>query len=67
MKDHIFPKIKFADLDEDLSFSNDPQSLCRQMEMLASVTDVDIEAWWNLTRKAVFELIKRLRIIRSGP
>jgi hypothetical protein len=31
------------------------------METLASVTDVDIEAWWNLTRKAVFESIKRLR------
>jgi hypothetical protein len=57
VKDHIFPKIKFA----DLSFSNDPQSLCRQMEMLASVTDVDIEAWWNLTRKVVFESIKCLR------
>ena len=45
VKDHIFPKIKFADLDEDLSFSNDPWSLCRQMETLASVTDVDIEEW----------------------
>ena len=61
VKDHIFPKIKFHDLDEDLSFSNDPRSICRQMAMLASITDVEIKAWWNLTRKAVFETIKRLR------
>jgi transcriptional accessory protein Tex/SPT6 len=31
------------------------------METLASVTDVDIEEWWNLTQKAAFESIKRLR------
>ena len=31
------------------------------MATLASVADVDIEAWWNLTRKGVFEMIKQLR------
>ena len=62
VKDHIFPRIKFPDPDEDLlSFSNDPQSICRQMATLAGVTDVDIEAWWNLTRKGVFKTIKQLR------
>ena len=61
VKDHIYPKIKFPTLDEDLAFSNDPRSICRQMATLASISDVEIEAWWNLTRRAVFETIKRLR------
>jgi hypothetical protein len=48
VKDHIFPRIKFPDPDEDLSFSNDPRSICRQMAtLLAGVMDVDIKAWWN--------------------
>ena len=55
----MFPRIKFPDLDEDLSFSNDPQSICRQMAtLLANVADVDSEAWWNLTRKGFFKTIK---------
>ena len=61
VKDHIFPRIIFPNPDEDLSFSNDPRSICRQMVTLASVADVDIKAWWNLTRKGVFESIKRLK------
>jgi hypothetical protein len=61
VKEHIFPKIKFPDMDEDLSFSNDARSVCRQMAMLVGVSDNDIEGWWNLTRKGVFETIKRLR------
>jgi hypothetical protein len=58
VKNHIFPRIKFPDPDEDLSFSNDPRSICRRTAMLAGVVDVDIEAWWNLTRKGVIETIK---------
>ena len=61
VKDHTFPRIKFPNPDEDLSFSNDPRSICRQIATLASVSDVDIEAWWNLTRKEVFEKIMQLR------
>ena len=61
VKEHIFPKFKFPDMDEDLSFSNDARSVCRQMATLVGVSDNDIEGWWNLTRKGVFETIKRLR------
>lgn len=61
VKEHIFPRIKFPDMNEDLSFSNDARSVCRQMATLVGVSDNDIEGWWNLTRKGVFETIKRLR------
>ena len=61
VKEHIFPRIKFPDMNEDLSFSNDARSVCRQMATLVGVADNDIEGWWNLTRKGVFETIKRLR------
>ena len=62
VKDHIFTRIKSPDPDEDLlSFSNDPRSICRQMAtLLAGVADVHIKAWWNLTRRGVFETIKQL-------
>jgi hypothetical protein len=51
VKEQIFPKIKFPDMDEGLSFSNNANSVCRQMATLVGVLENTIEEWWNLTRK----------------
>jgi hypothetical protein len=31
VKENVFPKMKFANLDVELAFSNDPESICRCM------------------------------------
>ncbi len=51
VKEQIFPKIKLFAMDEDLSFSNNARSVCRQMATLVGVSDNDIKGWWNLTQK----------------
>ena len=60
-KERIFPRIKFPDMNEDLLFSNDAPSVCRQVAMLVGVSDNNIKEWWNLTQKGVSETIKQQR------
>lgn len=52
MKDTLFKHNKFVD-DEDLSFSNDPNSICRQLAGVAGIPDYEVESWWGSQKKGV--------------
>lgn len=51
-KEKLFKNHKFVD-DEDLNFSNDPGSICRQLASKLKIPPVQIELWWNDQRKGV--------------
>ena len=53
VKEHVFPKQKFAKLIGDLDFSNNPNSICRFMAEKMKVKDEDVESWWENSKKAV--------------
>ena len=53
VKEHVFPKQKFANLIGDLDFSNNPNSICRFMAGKMKVKDEDVESWWENSKKAV--------------
>ena len=61
MKEYVFPKIKFANLDVELAFSNDPDSICRFMVEKMKVQDNNVECWWMGAKKAVHKKLKTNR------
>jgi hypothetical protein len=58
VKEHVFPKIKFATLHGDLDFSNNPNSICRFMAEKMRVQEEDVEGWWESSKKAVHNILK---------
>ena len=61
VKEHVFPKIKFATLNGDLDFSNNPNSICRFMAEKMKVAEENVEAWWENSKKAVNNKLKANR------
>jgi hypothetical protein len=61
VKENVFPKIKFANLDVELAFSNDPESICRFMTEKMKVQDENVERWWMGAKKAVHKKLKTNR------
>ena len=61
VKENVFPKIKFATLNGDLDFSNNPNSICRFMAEKMKVQDEDVEGWWENSKKAVHNKLKANR------
>ena len=61
VKENVFPKIKFANLDVELAFSNDPESICRFMAEKMKVQDENVERWWMGAKKAVHKKLKTNR------
>jgi hypothetical protein len=61
VKEDVFPKIKFATLDHELAFSNDPESICRFMAKEIKVEDENVEHWWMVAKKAVHKKLKTNR------
>ena len=58
VKEHVFPKIKFATLHGDLDFSNNPNSICRFMAEKMKVQEEDVEGWWESSKKTVHNKLK---------
>ena len=58
VKEHVFPKIKFATLHGDLDFSNNPNSICRFMAEKMKVQEEDVEGWWETSKKTVHNKLK---------
>jgi hypothetical protein len=58
VKENVFPKTKFANLDVELAFSNDPESICRFMAEKMKVQDKNVERWWMGAKKAVHKKLK---------
>ena len=61
VKEDVFPKIKFANLDIELAFSNDPLSICRFMAGKMNVQEENVEGWWKGAKKAVHKKLKTNR------
>jgi hypothetical protein len=61
IKENIFTRQKFADFDNDLSFSVKPDSICQQMAKKLGIDEKEVEDWWDCTRKPVHEYIKAHR------
>ena len=61
VKENVFPKIKFANVDHELAFSNDPESICRFMAEEMKVQDENVERWWMGAKKAVHKKLKTNR------
>ena len=53
VKEHVFPKIKFATLNGDLDFSSHPNSISRFMAEKMKVQEEDVEGWWESSKKTV--------------
>jgi hypothetical protein len=51
-KENLFKNNKFVD-EEDLSFSNDPHSVCRQLAGIVRVPSQEVENWWYDQKKDV--------------
>jgi hypothetical protein len=58
VKEDVFPKIKFAKLNGDLDFSNNPRSICRFMAQKMNVSDEDVESWWETSKETVHAKLK---------
>jgi hypothetical protein len=58
VKEEVFPKIKFAKLNGDLDFSNNPRSICRFMAQKMNVSDADVENWWETSKETVHTKLK---------
>ena len=61
IREVVFTKTKFANLDVDLKFSNVPNSICRTMATRLKIADNDVEDWWESKRKHVHEQLKKHR------
>ena len=61
VKEHIFPKQKFASLHGDLDFSNNPQSICRTMAAALEIAEEEVEGWWESSKLSVHKAIKTHR------
>jgi hypothetical protein len=61
IKDEVFSRQKFAALDRDLMFSNQPNSICQFMAKKLEIKDDEVEQWWESTRKHVHTLVSKLR------
>ena len=61
VKEDVFPKQKFANLDVDLNFSNNCNSICRFMAEKMKVNEEDVEGWWESSKKAVHKKLKMRR------
>jgi hypothetical protein len=61
VKKDVFPKIKFANLDHELAFSNDLDSICRFMAGKMKVQDANVERWWMGAKKGVHKKLKTNR------
>ena len=58
VKEDVFPKQKFANLNGDLDFSNNLHSICRFMAEKMKVQEADVEGWWESSKKAVQKKLK---------
>jgi len=67
VKEHVFPMQKFATLNGDLDFSNNPSSICRFMASKLQIEDHNLERWWETAKLSVHECLKRHRnnVIKS--
>ena len=65
-KDLLFQINKFID-ENDLSFSNDPNSICRQLAAMLNIKEERVEQWWSDQRKDVLKsfYIHRNNVIKS--
>jgi hypothetical protein len=61
VKEHIFPKQKFASLHGDLDFSNNPQSICRTMAAALNIAEEEVEGWWESSKLSVHKAMKTHR------
>ena len=61
VKEDVFPKQKFANLDADLNFCNNCNSICRFMAEKMKVNEEDVEGWWESSKKAVHKKLKMHR------
>ena len=61
VKENLFPRIKFADLDFELAFSNEPESVCRFMAEKMNVQEENVERWWKGAVKGVHNKLKTNR------
>jgi hypothetical protein len=61
VKEDVFPKQKFANLNGDLDFSNNRNSICRFMAEKMKVQEADVEGWWESSKKAVHKKLKNHR------
>ena len=61
VKENVFPKIKFANVDHEHAFSNNPESICRFMAEEMKVQDENVERWWMGAKKAVHTKLKTNR------
>ena len=61
VKEHIFPKQKFASLHGDLDFSNNPQSICRTMAAALEIAEEEVEGWWESSKLSLHKSIKTHR------
>ena len=53
-KDLLFQMNKFVE-DNDLSFSNDPNSICRQLAAKLNIPQNQVEYWWSDQKKDVLK------------
>jgi hypothetical protein len=51
VKEDVFPKIKFANLMDDLDFSNNPNSICRFVAAKMKISEETVEGWWESSKK----------------
>jgi hypothetical protein len=58
VKEDLFPKTKFANLNGDLDFSNYPNSICRFMAEKMKVPEGEVEGWWESSKIAVHKKLK---------
>ena len=58
VKENVFPEIKLANLDVELSFGNDPESICRFIAEKMKVQDKNVKRWWMGAKKAVHKKLK---------
>ena len=58
MKEHIFPKQKFASLHGDLDFSNNPQSICQTMAAALVKVEEEVEGWRESSKLSVHKAMK---------
>jgi hypothetical protein len=61
VKEEVFARQKFATLDGDLLFSNNPNSICRYMANRLKVQEAEVETWWETQRRSVHAQLKKVR------
>ena len=65
-RDHLFQINKFVEVN-DLCFSNDPTSICRQLATKLNIQELQVEQWWAEQKKQVLKSfhIHRNNVIKS--